>query len=588
MMADIATQRTEQAVLECLVGASRELAGARYATALLVGTDGAPSALARAGMTRGQVAALPHLPRPVGLIGTVLTGQTLRLARMEEHPGAVDFPGVRAPMAAFLGVPVTVDGRVLGGLYLTRPPGQPVFDDDDQAVATALAAQTGSVVTALRSAAASQELVDGLGLTADRGTDPAPADEAGSPVVRRLLATARSVLGLDMTFLSRIGSDTQTFTAVDADAGAPSLAEGTVVDVAEGYCTLMLEGTIPAAVPDVRAHPLLGAMAVTRDIGVGAYCGVPVRLPDGTVYGTLCGLHSTATEAPTSAQLEAMAIIAGLLGDRVAKEQKFARAQQVRRDEITALIVGPRSRIVVQPIVDLADDQVRGYEALSRFTDVTGAPRRPDRVFAEAAAAGLGVHLELAAARAALTLVPDLPDATYLSVNPSPAAVCTPAAYDLLTELPLDRIVLELTEHERVADYSAVLHALSGLRTRGLRLAIDDTGSGFAGLQHLAELNPDIVKLAIAFVRNIDRDPTRRAVARAVIGFAAEVGAALVAEGIETPAELDQVRRLGAGLGQGFFLGRPRLPGWSPGGSQSSPSTARRVGTVGAEPVSGS
>jgi len=183
-------------------------------------------------MTRGQVAALPHLPRPVGLIGTVLTGQTLRLARMEEHPGAVDFPGVRAPMAAFLGVPVTVDGRVLGGLYLTRPPGQPVFDDDDQAVATALAAQTGSVVTALRSAAASQELVDGLGLTADRGTDPAPADEAGSPVVRRLLATARSVLGLDMTFLSRIGSDTQTFTAVDADAGAPSLAEGTVVDVA--------------------------------------------------------------------------------------------------------------------------------------------------------------------------------------------------------------------------------------------------------------------------------------------------------------------------------------------------------------------
>jgi len=358
--------------------------------------------------------------------------------------------------------------------------------------------------------------------------------------------------------------------------------------VAEGYCTLMLEGTIPAAVPDVRAHPLLGAMAVTRDIGVGAYCGVPVRLPDGTVYGTLCGLHSTATEAPTSAQLEAMAIIAGLLGDRVAKEQKFARAQQVRRDEITALIVGPRSRIVVQPIVDLADDQVRGYEALSRFTDVTGAPRRPDRVFAEAAAAGLGVHLELAAARAALTLVPDLPDATYLSVNPSPAAVCTPAAYDLLTELPLTGSCSSSPSTSASRTTRPSCTRCRGMRTRGLRLAIDDTGSGFAGLQHLAELNPDIVKLDIAFVRNIDRDPTRRAVARAVIGFAAEVGAAVVAEGIETPAELDQVRRLGAGLGQGFFLGRPRFPGWSPGGNQSSPSTARRVGTVGAEPVSGS
>lgn len=172
----------------------------------------------------------------------------------------------------------------------------------------------------------------------------------------------------------------------------------------------------------------------------------------------------------------------------------------------------------------------------------------------------MGVRLEQAAVRDALALLPDLPPATYLSVNFSPLALLDPGTYDLLTGCDLTRLVVELTEHEQIQDYPALLRALAGLRERGLRLAVDDAGSGFASLQHITRLDPDIIKLDIAFVRDVDTDPSRRAVARAMIAFAAELGATLVAEGIETDAELAQLRTLGAQLGQGYLLGHPSDP----------------------------
>ena len=556
----ITAQPHEHAVLERLVEAAEDLVPARYAVALLVGPDGTPTALAHRGMAAHDVAALPHLPRPVGLVGAVLAGRTLHLTRLADHPDSVGFPTGHVLMGPLLGLPITVDARVQGGLYLTRSPGEPVFTADAAHLAAALAAHAGTVTAALRGAGAARALIDGLGLTADRVGDRDREPDQPSPVIRRILATARTVLGVDLAFLAHIDGDQQTFTTVDAAPGALPLAEGTTIDTADGYCGLMLDGRIPAAVPDIAAHPATAPMAVTAALGVGAYCGVPVHLPDGTLYGSLCGLHGTTTPAPTSAQLQAMGTIAGLLGHRLAEETRYDRDREHRRAAFVPLLDGARRRTVVQPIIDLTTGATVGFEALSRFTDPGGAPRRPDQVFTEAADVGLGIRLELAAARAALTLLPDLPTGTYLSVNLSPQAVCDPRTYDLLHDLPLHRVVLELTEHDRVVDYSTVVHALAGLRARGLRLAIDDAGSGFAGLHHLAELAPDLIKLDIAFVRHIDTDPARRAVARALIGFAAEVGATLIAEGIETDAELDQLRRLGAPLGQGYLLARPATP----------------------------
>ena len=383
-----------------------------------------------------------------------------------------------------------------------------------------------------------------------RSADGAP------PSSRTLLSLARTMLGMDLTFLSRIADGRQTFEAVDPGNSRLRVPEGGTMDAADGYCSRMLSGAVPGMVPDVAAHPVLGPLPVTRQLGVGAYCGVPVRLSDGTVYGTLCGLSETALEPVDGARLEALRVIAGLVGHALDAELRDALTLRIRREELQTVVGGRGRAVVLQPIVDLVDGRPRGYEALTRFRHPDGTSIPPDRVFAEARELGLLLDLERATASSALELLPRLPEDTYLSINFSPCSLLEPATWRLLAVAP-DRVVVELTEHEQVTDYAAIRAALAPLRSRGLRLAVDDTGAGFASLQHLTELQPDVVKLDVAFVRAIDTDAPRRAVARAVAGYVAEVGGQLVAEGIETAEQAATLRKLGAASGQGWFFGRP-------------------------------
>ena len=99
--------------------------------------------------------------------------------------------------------------------------------------------------------------------------------------------------------------------------------------------------------------------------------------------------------------------------------------------------------------------------------------------------------------------------------------------------------------------------ALDTLRRRGVRLAVDDAGAGFASLRHIVRLSPDFIKLDVSLTRGIDIDPVRQSLAAALVSFARDTGPVVVAEGIETEAELEALRHLGVPLGQGFHLGRP-------------------------------
>ena len=126
-----------------------------------------------------------------------------------------------------------------------------------------------------------------------------------------------------------------------------------------------------------------------------------------------------------------------------------------------------------------------------------------------------------------------------------------------ITGRPGRRVVMEVTEHARVDDYDALNLSLQLLREQGVRLAIDDAGAGFASLQHIVRLSPDFIKLDITLTRNIDADPVRRALATAMISFASEIGAAIIAEGIETEAEFQTLLGLGVPFGQGFYFGDP-------------------------------
>ncbi len=242
--------------------------------------------------------------------------------------------------------------------------------------------------------------------------------------------------------------------------------------------------------------------------------------------------------------------LAGRLDVEADEEQR--RQEMVAR--IRGILGGRRLRSVLQPIFDVATGQVEGFEALARFPP--DGNRTPDMWFRDAREAGLGVELEVEAVRSALGHLPRLPPEAFLSVNASPDAATSEALTDLLMPAA-HRIVVEITEHAPVEDYAGLEEALRGLRSAGGRLAIDDAGAGFASLRHIVRLAPDIIKLDISLTSGIDSDRTKRALATALISFAGEIGATVVAEGVETQAELSTLRELGVPRAQGYHLGRP-------------------------------
>jgi EAL domain-containing protein (putative c-di-GMP-specific phosphodiesterase class I)/DNA-binding NarL/FixJ family response regulator len=213
--------------------------------------------------------------------------------------------------------------------------------------------------------------------------------------------------------------------------------------------------------------------------------------------------------------------------------------------------------MVFQPILKLDSRELVAVEALTRFAD--GTP--PDVVFEEAAAIGLGSPLQRATAESAIEGAQSLDPGVALTINLSADVIQNEAALAALFASTDRAIVVELTEHERIDDYESVQAALRGLGPN-VRLAIDDAGSGFASLRHIYALQPAYVKLDIEWVRLIDEDPIRRALVSGLVHFAAETGCELIAEGIETEAELAALRELGVGLGQGYLLGRPAPAPW--------------------------
>jgi EAL domain-containing protein (putative c-di-GMP-specific phosphodiesterase class I) len=221
--------------------------------------------------------------------------------------------------------------------------------------------------------------------------------------------------------------------------------------------------------------------------------------------------------------------------------------------------------MVFQPIVDLVTNEAIAVEALARF-DITPY-RPPDVWFTEAHENGVGVELELLAVTLAVARLPMLPDSVALTVNAGPQTAMCPELRDVVLDAPAGRLILELTEHNVIEDYPGLIAALRVLRQAGTRIAIDDTGSGYSSLGHILKLAPDFIKLDRDLVSGIDVDPVRRALAASLVSFAAETGAQIIAEGVETEDELDILRRLGVHHAQGYHFGRPApleaLANWS-------------------------
>lgn len=375
--------------------------------------------------------------------------------------------------------------------------------------------------------------------------------------IEQILRAVRKHLGMEVGFVAEFSADRRVFRHVDADGDSP-IAPGDSDPLNESYCHWIAEGQLPQLIQDPADHPLTKRFAATTTLPVGAHLSVPIRLRDGRTYGTFCCFSRRPDRSLTERDMATMRAFADLAAQQIQLQTDMEAAQRAKQARIRSVLATRGLDIHFQPAVRIDTPQVAFVEALARFRPEPN--RSPDEWFAEAHAVGLGVELELMAARQALGHLAGFPPGTALSINMSPAALISERTLALLAPAPLNRLIIEVTEHSAVERYGELLAALAPLRKRGLRLAVDDAGAGYASLKHVLQMSPDIIKLDMSLSRDIHRDPARKALAAAMIHFAAAIGSELVAEGVESPRELQSLRELGITIVQGHLFARPGPP----------------------------
>jgi PAS domain S-box-containing protein len=298
-----------------------------------------------------------------------------------------------------------------------------------------------------------------------------------------------------------------------------------------------------------RANPYNESL---KKAGVRAIAYAPV-VYKGSVIAVLA-VGSAEDEAMTqlSGQLGAIVDFANIAGALLGRRLGDGRESRRHRSVTERIIAEHAFSPVFQPIFDITRGRSVGFEALTRFADGVA----PDIRFADAAAVGLGLDLELATLEAALDAASSLPRGPFLHFNVSPAFVLERTHLRRLLAGTRSRIVLEITEHAAVGDYLDFRNAIEGIG-RSVLLAVDDAGAGFASFRHILELRPAFIKLDVSLVRGIDADPAKQALVAGMRHFARMTNRRLIAEGVETEAEAAAIQKLDVRLGQGYLFGRP-------------------------------
>ncbi|RUR41221.1 bifunctional diguanylate cyclase/phosphodiesterase [Vreelandella populi] len=232
---------------------------------------------------------------------------------------------------------------------------------------------------------------------------------------------------------------------------------------------------------------------------------------------------------------------------------------------LNRIIAAEDLHVLFQPIVDVSQQAIHGYEALIRGPK-TSPLHSPLRLFDVALQAGLLVELDLLCRRLAICRFAELGLPGLLFLNVMPLTIVERDFEEGLTlgfiresGLPPERVVIELTEHVPIHDYDLMRQAVSHYRDMGFQVALDDLGAGHSSLRHWSELRPDFVKLDRHFISGIDQEPAKREFLRSILDVARSLDCQLIAEGVETAAEHLCLWELDRGLAllQGFYFARP-------------------------------
>ena len=384
-------------------------------------------------------------------------------------------------------------------------------------------------------------------------------------MLRSALSAVREHLELDIAYMSEFVDDDTVFREVVAPKMTDMIADGNLGDglqvgkslpKMETYCHHIMEGLLPALITDTSEVEVSRNLQVTQDLRIAAHVGIPIVLKDGTKFGMFCGISHTPKPGMNERDLRVMQMFANMVTEHLDSKMVAHQQSGRMRDRIDALVDQNDFEIAYQPILNIHEMRPVGYEALCRFT---GTGRAPDVWFAEADDVGRLQELEMAVIRKALNPLSGLYPLKFISINASPETAISDEFRKHLMKQPLDRIVLEITEHAQVDSYEDLMLALKPLRRRGMRLAVDDAGAGYSSMRHILKLRPDIIKLDMSITRDLDKHPSHCALVRAMVHFSNEMQGHVVAEGIETQVELETLRSLGVQKGQGYFLGRPKI-----------------------------
>lgn len=385
--------------------------------------------------------------------------------------------------------------------------------------------------------------------------EAAPSQLAERDIVQRLLATVRHHFSMDAAWVATAAGGRLLFEWVDQDDSRPFLVTpGDSVPLADSFGWRIATGDLPGHLTDCTSNPLASSLPATQRLGIGSYVGAPIRDEVGHPTGVVCCTSRSTSEHLDSDAERVLQLVGRLIRELMVDTDQASRQHVRVRERVSTMLSERRFHTVFQPIYSLRSRSIVGVEALTRFDD---PPLRPDAWFADAESVGLGAEVELAVLERALEHLPALPPNLYMAVNASPTLVVDPRLHELVVRADAARIILEITEHAAIDDYASVLHALQDLRRVGVRVSVDDVGAGFSTFSHVLELSPQLLKIDLSIIRGIDTDPARQALAGAIVEVARQLGADLVAEGVETDAELRTVARIGISSIQGYLVSRP-------------------------------
>lgn len=374
----------------------------------------------------------------------------------------------------------------------------------------------------------------------------------GSGTIDSILEAVRRHLGMEIAFAARYVGDEREFTHISATVPVPSVP-GDRERADQSFCYHALHGRLPELIQNAGDVEFALSLPITVALPVGAHITVPLRFSDGSLYGSFCCLSRDPDYTLTARDLATVRAFADLAGRQIEQERKGEETRIAWRTRVEEAIAAHQPVIHLQPIHALGTGCTVGAEALARFPDAGKRP--PNLWFDEACQVGLGVELELAAVRQALAALPYVPADQYMSLNVSPETVLSGALEPLVRAAAGRALVLEITEHKQVENYPELKRQLARLRPFA-RIAIDDVGAGYAGLQHIIAFEPDILKLDLSLTRDIDLDAAKRALTGAMVSFASLTGSVIVAEGVERDGERKVLQELGVLYGQGWLFSR--------------------------------